>query len=378
MAIKYYYMDDEPVATIKETAKGLSTTPQVLKIVAHQHKTWKGETEFLLNHQEEFDGLLLDWALTHANEENQKADFGVEALAQQFRRYAIGSSSKIKKDFPIVLCSADSRFEQIFPKEKTGHDLFDQVYAKKDFREDKKRVVAELVALANGYKLIQAAKNLAIGSALKKILGIHSGDHVDYRIQEHLQTQLKNRAPVHEIARFVLDRIVRPQGALIDAHLLAARLGVDIANTPNKNWNMLLETLKKCKYTGAFCKAWERWWMELVNDWWDSVSDIPLGTMTGGERVRHLNKKLKLELVPAQKTSHSKSDLFWQVCQISKAPIAIEDGVLAEQNLSKMPWQEDGYYCIEEALKLETKQVHPLEKDRLRELKKLHTKKRKK
>ncbi|HCR75446.1 MAG TPA: hypothetical protein DIW37_03365, partial [Chryseobacterium sp.] len=192
MAIRYYYIDDDPKSTITETAKGLSIHPKELIVTAFQHKEWDKQISFIIENQQNFDGLLLDWTLNQKSEEGADANFNVEALAQQLRRHII-DNDKIKKDFPIVICSADYRFQDIFSKETSGHDLFDLVFEKDEFDTDQEKIILQLKDLAEGYKSISTHKSI------KEIFGIENLEELDYRVLDYMENQISQ--PTHEIAR---------------------------------------------------------------------------------------------------------------------------------------------------------------------------------
>ena len=90
-----------------------------------------------------------------------------------------------------------------------------------------------------------------------------------------------------------------------------------------------------------------------------------------------LKEKFDVNLSPAEKTSSSKSSKFWYVCKKSFKPIAFEDGIMASSEGIKVSWQEDEYYCFEEAIKIERGKIHPFDRDKLEMLKQKNSKKRK-
>lgn len=365
MAINYYYIDDDPQATIIETAKGLSIFSDRLEITAFQHKNWDGQINFIIESQDSFDGLLLDWSLNNKNEEGVNANYNVEALAQQLRRFII-DGDKIKKDFPIVICSADYKFREIFCQEVSGHDLFDLVFEKDDFDSQQKLIISQLEDLAISYKIIssdKSAKNLFKEDILEKI---------DYRILDYIEHQQKQ--PTHEIARFLLTKLINTNGILIDDYLLASRLGVDIIDNQDlMEWTKLLDKLSDVKYKGVFSMAWSRWWMNKLNDFWEENFECSLGSLSGEQRVKLINEKFDLKLVPATIRDKGTTSDFWVICKRTKYPLSIDDAILSTSNVNKSSWEEDEYFSIESALQEDSKNIHILEKDRVKKLKELYT-----
>ena len=366
MGIKYYYIDDDPKTTIEETAKGLSVYPSRLKIEAFQHESWDNQLAFIIDHQNSFDGLILDWSLNNKNSKGDNANYNVEALAQQLRRLII-DNEKIKKDFPIVLCSANYKFKDTFSRELTGHDLFDLVFEKDDFDTKQEIIINQLEDLANGYKII------AKDNSIENIFCVKQVDEVDYRIVDHLQNQKKE--PPHEISRFLFTKIINANGVLIDEYLLAARCGVDIIDEKNlSEWEKLKDLLKGTKYCGVFSNGWQRWWMNKVTSFWEEHFQSSPGSILGEKRVEILNSKFGIKLTPAKIFEKGNSSAFWVICKKTLRPLAIEDAVLCSSDINKPAWEEDEYFSVKVALEEDIKTIHPLEKDRVKKLKELFAK----
>ena len=318
--------------------------------------------EFIINHQNSFDGLLLDWKLNKKNNEEQKADYNVEALVQQLRALIV-EGEKLNKDFPIILCSADAKFDVIFSKDITGHDLFDYVLKKDDFSDKIKETIEIFYALAQGYKDISKNKDI------NKIFQLEDVSIIDYRVLDFLSS-IREKS-VHEIVRFILQKIIYPPNFLIDEYLLASRLGIDIIEDKEskENWIHLKEILTECKYFGVFSNAWERWWMPKVDTFWYTNFESALGSYSATERVELLNNRFGLQVKPANKLEMTRSDYFWTICKYTNRPLAIGDGILSSSDYETVPWQEDEYYSPKVVLEENITTVHPIEKERIELLK---------
>ena len=375
MAFKYYYIDDDSMSTIQETARGLSSFSDDLEIEPYQHKVWSEEIDFLLNNQDQYEGLILDWSLTNKNQDGNRADFDVEALAQQLRKYAV-EKRKFKKSFPIILCSAKYRFRQVFEKESTSHDLFDAVYEKDQFSDDKGNVTRELISLAHGYvSLNDKLKYSASLNSTLQLLGEKDQSHIDVRVVTHLRKLIDENKPGHVIARFILENIVKPNGVLVDKYLLASRLGLDVLSEDgNKAFEKFKKKIETYSYNGIFEDGWERWWMNKISDWWDDNFEEKLGNISGPDKVKLLNKKFKTHLIPAEKTEKSVSEYFWVTCFETNRPISIKDSVLKEEKSNNFDWTEDEYFSIEAALEKEQNELNILERDKIKKLKKMFEK----
>ena len=385
MAIRYIYIDDDSMSISTETAKGLSIRPDELTVTPIQPETWEDQIKYLVYHQDEIDGLLLDWNLTNVNESGKRPNFNVEALAQQLRGMVIEKIIKdnepgmvieangIKKDFPIILCSAKFSLVQNYEREFTSHDLFDAIYEKDSFHERQNQVINEMVDFAKSYQIIRNSTLVADDhrQSAMAILSIDNLEMVDSRVGEHLVTLISKKEPIHEIARFLFSKVINTTGLLINEDVLAARMGV---NRASEDWQRFLEIIKPVKYTGAFSTAWNNWWMVKLESWWYENFNESLGTQTAFRRVEMINNKFGLSMSAAKKSEKSKSEFYWVICKETHVPIAIEDAVMAVAPIDKAEWEEDQYYSIECALRTESSKIHSFERDRVEKLKSMFTK----
>lgn len=315
-----------------------------------------------LSENERIDGIILDLRL----DEKSDVDYKGNSIAQEIRNL---STEKIVLDCPLILFSAPENLDKIYKPDNTSHDLFDIKFAKHEVdRKTADDAQNKIIDLAKGYHILNKNKNI------KTVLGIEKLDWIDERIIENFEGYKRRKSASHEYARFVLKEIVQKNGILINEYLLAARLGVDIVtHTDRKSWDKLKEQLSKCSYQGVFSNAWQRWWMSKISDW---MRERSLGSKSPKEQVDQLNKEFGLKLKAAEKTEKSRSNDFWVICKNTNRPIALEDAVIAAKDVSSVPWEEDEYYSIDEALTVDVKEIHPMERERLKKLKKLNTLKR--
>jgi hypothetical protein len=372
MPVKYFYIDDDPLAQIQEIAKGLSINHAYLDITAYQPKKWEEILNFLLKNQEQFDGLLLDWGLTRQNEQGENPNFTVEALAQQIRRLSI-EGLELKKDFPIVLCSAQYNFNKIYDKELSSHDLFDLVFEKDSFNDELEKVVRELAELAKGYKELRSLIDYTnIPVTIKKIFKADITS-VDYRVVDYLEKLIKEKKPIHEISRFLLSKVICANGQLINEDILAARLGMNLLEQGKQQWEQLLIELKTTAYEGIFSSGWRKWWMSRLETWWERNFNSLISDSNASEKVAMLSSKFNVKLISAKRAQYSNSDLFWTVCSQTKVPIALEDGVLKAAPIDKSPWEDDEFFSMAVALEKDLSEIHPLERERVEKLKSVLT-----
>ena len=154
---------------------------------------------------------------------------------------------------------------------------------------------------------------------------------------------------------FILRELINKQGLLIDEEVLAARMGID--KDSSEDWSILLEIINSTKYTGVFSEGWQRWWMPLIEEWFESITTDNWRSLSARERVEIITKKTGLSrLTFAEKINKSTSDEFWTVCQGYHTPIDTIDGLIIDGQENLYPWQEPLYVSIEAALKRKNKQ----------------------
>lgn len=92
--------------------------------------------------------------------------------------------------------------------------------------------------------------------------------------------------------------------------------------------------------------------MNKLNHFWKAISaERTLRSLNSEERVKILNEKYSLNLLPFEKDEKSKSSKFWTICKGSDMFIDNIDGLLIAGQEKTYPWQDKEYVCIEEALK---------------------------
>jgi len=368
MEIQFLYIDDDKVQTSKEKIQGFEQKGR-LTIVPNQHKgTWEEQLKFIKGNENSMNGLILDLRLDDfPNEETKYANFRGTSLAQEIRTR---QKETALKSFPIVLFSANDKLEQSL--ENSGKDLFDICIDKSKVNTDTFTIITpRLISLAEGYISLKDNKDIS------KILNIDV-DLIDERFVSEL-TQLLNN-PIHIISQFIIYELIEKQGLLINEQVLAARLGIDIENS--QDWEKVKEFLSVTKYTGVFSEGWQRWWMPLVEKWWEETAKAEsyLRSTPATERVETIKNNLQLEnLKPAKRIDKADSEEFWTVCKGYNKPLDPVDGLIIEGQEKLYPWQEPEYVSIDAALKSKNKDgvwknVAKLEEEYLKELQETYKK----
>jgi hypothetical protein len=196
---------------------------------------------------------------------------------------------------------------------------------------------------------------------------------LDRRFLDHFET-IKEFSR-HIVARFILRQVLEMPSFLVNEEYLLARLGIDKSSTDVKD---LFEFLDRYKYKGIFCSYYKRWWMPLIQNWWDEISpEESLRSLTAEKRVQILKKVTSLrKLKPILKDKRSASNSFWTVCKGTGIPIDTIDGLMISSQEHKFPWQEKEYVSIQEALRPQNperwKGIAVSEKNRLQNLKEVY------
>jgi hypothetical protein len=370
MITKFLYIDDDKVQDAEDKVQGFEQEGR-LKIDPKQHRgTWEAQLKSIKENETAMDGLILDLRLDDLpNEDGERANFRGTSLAQEIRTR---QKEKEFKSFPIVLFSANDKLQKSL--ENSGKDLFDICIDKSKVNADTFTIITpQLISLAEGYKFLSGNKDVA------KILDIDISA-IDERFVSELSQLLNN--PVHIISQFIIYELIEKQGLLINEQVLAARLGIDIANS--QDWDKVKDSIASAKYNGVFCEGWQRWWMPLVEKWWDETikATAYLRSTPATDRVELIKNTLQLDnLQVAQKIDKADSEEFWTICKGYGKPLDPVDGLIIEGQEKLYPWQEPEYVSIDAALKSKNKDtvwknVAKIEEVHLKELQETYKKTR--
>jgi hypothetical protein len=368
MSVRFLYIDDDKIQDAKDKVQGFEQEGH-LKIDPKQHRgTWEGQLEFIKENETAMDGLILDLRLDDLpNEKGECADFRGTSLAQEIRTRQKETGLK---NFPIVLFSANDKLKKSL--ENSGKDLFDICIDKSKVNADSFDIYTpRFISLAEGYKFLSENKDVA------KILNIDISV-IDERFVSELSQLLSN--PTHIISQFIIYELIEKQGLLISEQILVARLGIDIEHS--QDWDKVKNSLSSAKYSGVFSEGWQRWWMPLVEKWWnDTVQEKTyLRATPATNRVDFIKNALQLDnLQVAQKIEKADSEEFWTVCKGYNKPLDPVDGLIIEGQEKLYPWQEPEYVSIDAALKSKNKDtvwknVAKIEEDHLKELQETYKK----
>ncbi len=365
MVTKYLYLDDEEQNQVNPHIDRIQLTRKIMIELMHP-SSFQMEISNLIDRLYNYDGFILDWRLDQIpSVEGVRFPFRAAALAQEIRTR---TTEKTAKGIPIVLWSTENKLSKSYYGDETSQDLFDYVFNKEQISDNPEPIRIKMISLANGYKRIREIIMKGRNS-LSNLLKAPS-DILDVRIVNRFTN---NDYPIHEYVSFILHELIERPGPLISEDLLAARLGVDRADS--SDWNKLLKKLpQKSRYQGPFYDAWPRWWAQVIErEWWRSLkkNNPSLSTLPAHKRIEILKEKTNLyDLITARPLRDGYDTKYYTLCEYYQKPLDPTDGVIIDEK-EPAPWQERRYISIDAALERKgepNKKPHPTEIERVNHL----------
>jgi|SRR5690554_532947 len=329
----FLYIDDENGTSEVSTLNGFNDTNLIdvkrFNLAAFRDFGSLKKELIRAANQEEYDGLIIDLRLDGAGED--RTEFNATAITAELR--SISARGDIKS-FPIALCSTEEKIKQTYNSDRTSHDLFDYKLSKSNPDPDWIKISTKLKSLAEGYKWLQLSKR-----NLNEITGLDNLEVIDSRIID----KFSSFSVTYDFTHFVIKNFFHQTGPLLNEKILAARLGIDLNQTPNEVWGKLSnEILSDIKYKGLFGDGWMRWWANTLEQWFEELSGEKLAFINAEKRVEILKKYTGLkELTPASPLQFCNSTEFWSICEGYKAPIDPLEAFKIYTTVDLKPWQEN-------------------------------------
>ncbi len=352
--MRYLYFDDEPPAAVKSYVDAITTVDTDGDLVIDHLSPRPWDEMVLLLREEQYDGVILDLRLDEMvmwdRDRKIKAQYRAQEIAQKIR---VEASDSILADIPIVLWSTDQNLNNSgFSRDSTPKDLFDFKVVKTKIVDNARSIKMKLVALSNGYCRIGKCYN---GSLINIACCLSIEDDeitMDPRVFSYFDSNFK--PTVHDVARYILDHIIRIPGPFITSDLLATRLGVKISNS--ENWTKFAEkVLIDLKYKGVFSEGWDIYSMYLLQKWWTDVfaKHGSLRKLSSTQRVKIINDAYpEYGLKPIDPSESSPKGFYWYNCVATNKPVSQLDSFIVS-NPHKLPWQENRYISFDAILKRE-------------------------
>jgi hypothetical protein len=289
---------------------------------------------------QQFDGLLLDFRLDEypTGTKNIKVRYTAESLVNELRRQSVEGTDR---SYPIILWSTAENLSWYFSINPSYTGLYDGIWDKAIAREHAPEYAKKLESLAKGYrKLHVAAKK---GQPLHTVLNC-SATAVVAEMEQAFTAKIKQAPYAFNYATFIINRILRFNGVLIDRATVSAILGVADSESVDSVLRKLATKQVPVLYTGVFDESDERFWREdLITRLNQQLSGGHWLHLEAKERVAILARKLRLKsLRPAKAIYDGYQTDFDCVCAHTRRPLARRNGYRLRAPLLD-PWIEPNY-----------------------------------
>jgi len=345
-------IDDETPENLDAVKTLLSSVLEQEIIILHPYQF--NELDVISEGAEkgDLDGAIIDLRLDQiVNKAGEKANYRGITLANEIRSRQMSDDIK---GIPLFLLTTADKIKNYEQSIDSLINLFDFYFKKDNLPDDHQKVASIIQSIIHAYKNLSKEKDQCLGGEVKRI-GVHS----------EITDVIGGKMPKHQRVQFILRELILKSGPLISESVLAARLGVDFKNSDD--WSNLKKTfLLECGYSGLFSSHWNRWWSELIQKWWDQISEIktPLQLATASERVEIIKNSTGLDNLNPIEKGENNSTKFWAVCK--KLEIAIDpiEGFRSNQTNNYL-WQEQEYYSLQALREFHEELIpfiHPLER----------------
>lgn len=324
--VRYLYIDDED-STINYLVEGLNQSGQV-DVQIFNLSTYKSQEDIHSQLvKEQYDGVILDYRLNGGGPNS--LDCNSNVIAQFIRDLA---ENKNRAECPIIMCSTKSNLDDFDIHVYTARDLYDYKF-EKNFNISYNDIAKHLSILASEYQRL-ADKSIDI----YHILGRKEDNPIDEHFMESIQMY---KGSAHQLVDFILHQMFPYSGPLVSRSVLLARLGL---TSVSKYADNVLSMFESAKYTGSFCAWGEYYWMDTINQVFNSYAKgKTLSTLSAKERVAILGKILRLQLEPASPEQNCENDYFWYCCEKTNIPLDPNDAYILKEGKTLFPWQELRY-----------------------------------
>lgn len=287
-----------------------------------------------------FDAYLMDYRLSQG---------GSYLDAPSFAAYVRTETAKkkgISRQTPIFMITNEKGLHILKRENKNRQDLFDMALLKGDYRNNKDLIISSMVAYINAYREIDSCK-----FSIEKVLQLSKTEvkeYIDSRLLKELN-QMKADKDIYHYLKLIEQYLLGSPCVLVNTQIFAARLGVDMESS-GEAFEVVLDKMKSCKYSGVLSEVKERWWYpRVMSKWKEITSEQSLRMAEAKERVKLLNNYYNTTLKPADPIDKCKSTCYWTICEALKRPLDPAEGYVCNYRY-KMPWEENEYISLFGAL----------------------------
>lgn len=322
MGYKLLYFEDTPSESIKSDLEDHGFQIELCDTEDYNETLAKID-------RKEYDAILLDYRLSSA-----RGKLDAPAYASYIRTEGKGNIS------PIFLITNEEDLT-IIKKDQACQNLFDCVMTKTELQKQIVRSCAKFNSFIDAYKLVMVSHY-----DLSSILGVDEkqiSDFVDFRMIAALD-RFKGENDIFGYVHLIYNHFIRSIGALVGPDVLAARLGIT-----KKSLESIKGMITECEYNGIMSYCYERWWMPMILEFWNTLSNGFPRYLTAEERVEVLKDKLGVELDVAEAGIPEESTEFWTCCIATHFPLDPMDGFICNDR-DLYDWEENHYISMRGAL----------------------------
>lgn len=322
MGYKLLYFEDTPSESIKSDLEDHGFLIELCDTEDYNETLAKID-------KKEYDGILLDYRLSSA-----RGKLDAPAYASYIRTEGKGNIS------PIFLITNEEDLT-IIKKDQACQNLFDCVMTKAELQKQIMRSCAKFNSFIDAYKLVME-KHYDLSS----ILGVDEmqiSNFVDFRMIAALD-RFKEENDIFGYVHLIYNHFIRSIGSLVGPDVLAARLGIS-----KESLETIKEMIPGCSYKGIMSQCYERWWMPMILEFWNTLSSEFLRYKTAKERVEILKDKLEVKLDVAEAGIPEESTEFWTYCIVTHSPLDPMDGFIYNDR-DMYDWEENHYISMRGAL----------------------------
>jgi len=288
-----------------------------------------------------FDGLLLDFRLDEYPEtvNGVKVRYTAESLVNELRRRSVEDGNG-DNSYPIILWSTANNLSGYFSINPSYTALYDGIWDKEVVRNNALEYGLKLASLASGYQSLHLAakKNLPLHSVLNC-----AATSVLIEMEQAFVSKIKKAPYAFNYATFVINRILRFNGVLIDLETIAAILGINAPGKIELIINKLSTPGKEIIYTGVFSSGNKRFWREPLLAALNQLSGEHWVHLKADLRAEILSKKFRLKNLTAAQSIHASYQTdFDCVCAYSRKPLARRNGYRIHPS-TQDPWIQPSY-----------------------------------
>ena len=219
-------------------------------------------------------------------------------------------------NLPLVLVTTRDWYQELLAPTPSLYGLFDHVVFKHNLADQRQRsnIVFELTDLVIGFRLISESSPLS-WCDMARLLDIES---------KELRLLAEFEEPpigVGKVADWLLNRLLKYPGLLIDENYAAAVLGIDLSSFLGVE---IQKAISDYRYHGPFGEWQRRWWHYPLDDWLNTLDrDSDRMDNESAERATKIARVVNVQetdILPAE-CSWCEGHEVIRICIVCQKPV---------------------------------------------------------